>query len=164
MKLKILNIEEHRDQLNLVSAPVPKSKLMFAYKLGKQMLELLDGVNSVGLSAPQVGVTERILVVKVNRDSRIMINPKIVLRTQRKIKSVESCLSFPEKDAYLLDRAEGVKVSYQDGMGNIRLEQFFGPAAVVIQHEMDHLNGTTMDKEGTKLETSQPQPPPNEPA
>lgn len=161
MSLNILNINESRDILSLTCAPVPKTKLMDAYRLGKQMLTLLDGVNSVGLAAPQVGVTQRLIVVKIGKDSRILINPKIVLRTNKKITAVESCLSFDPKEAYLHKRNEGVKVSYQDGMGNTRLEQFFGPAAVVIQHEVDHLNGITMDKEGQKLE--QPAPPP-EPA
>lgn len=100
--------------------------------------------NGVGLAAPQVGVSKRLVVIDVNRedlDSKplMLIDPKIQ-SLEGEIVDEEACLSIPDVTADV-KRAEKVVVSALNLDGEpvtIEGEGFF---ARVLQHEIDHLDG-----------------------
>ena len=104
----------------------------------------------VGLAAPQVGDSRRILVADPgNNDDghpRIlysMVNPIIMEKSTDYIPYEESCLSIPE--FYLtVKRHRQIVVQWNDAFGNVRRETFEEFPAIVVQHEIDHLNGITL--------------------
>lgn len=92
--------------------------------------------NGLGLAAPQVGVSWRIIVVK---DLGILINPKIISTEGTQLQE-EGCLSSPGIFAKVR-RALRVVVEYQDINNNQQTISACGLPAVILQHEIDHLNG-----------------------
>jgi peptide deformylase len=99
----------------------------------------------IGLAAPQVGVTKRILVIDVSpkegpREPIRMANPEIVWRSESLAIYEEGCLSLPEQYADV-ERPEKVRVRYLDEKGAAQEREAEGLMATCIQHEIDHLDG-----------------------
>lgn len=143
-------------------ARVDKSKY---FKLADDMLETMYHAPGIGLAANQIGLLERILVMDTEYDyeelpegaepppnaeviggalvtgkkPKIIINPEIIHR-EGKIQMSEGCLSVPEYNAEV-QRAEKIKVQYQDIDGLTKTMSAEGLMAVCLQHEMDHLEG-----------------------
>src|SRR3546814_10158330 len=99
----------------------------------------------VGLAAPQIGVTRRIIVVDVaGKDEKpqpiALVNPEVVWRSDETLVYEEGCLSLPELYADV-ERPAAVKVRYLDRDGASREVEGEGLLAVCLQHEIDHLDG-----------------------
>jgi len=110
-------------------------------KLVADMQETLHDDNGrVGLAAPQIGVSLRVVVIGMpDEEDLIMINPEIVKkRGERQVS--EGCLSIP---GYLgeLNRAETVTAKWKDLGGKEVRVKAEGLLAQAIEHEIDHLNG-----------------------
>ena len=111
------------------------------------MYETMIAKNGIGLAAIQVAVPLRALIINLpdeegkqhKEDLLELINPVIVESRGTQVYT-EGCLSVPE---YYddVERAEWVKVEYQDRYGNKKTIESDGLLAVAIQHEMDHLDG-----------------------
>lgn len=109
------------------------------------MLETMYESEGVGLAAPQVGVSKRIVVIDAAHDDEeaqplYLVNPEIVWRSEEKKICEEGCLSVPEMRAEV-ERPDSVKITYLDYNGKeceMLAEDFL---AVVVQHELDHLDG-----------------------
>jgi peptide deformylase len=114
--------------------------------------DLLDTMHasghSVGVAAPQIGVTSRVVVVdvshsKLGRDNNhgqlVMINPLILEMEGRKTMR-EGCMSVPDYTGNVT-RAESIVVQFRERDGRERVIQANGFEAVAIQHEIDHLDG-----------------------
>ena len=100
----------------------------------------------IGLAAPQVGIGQSFLIYDVapredNRSLHVLINPRIVVSEGEIISENEGCLSVPEYRADV-KRAEKILVEGVDRDGNPLRFEANGMLAIVIQHELDHLNGT----------------------
>ena len=95
----------------------------------------------VGLAAPQVGISLRLMVVddEKGRGPRALVNPEIVDQGGRVV-AEEGCLSIPGIFAPVA-RAEWVRLAAQDEEGQPVTVETKGLYARVIQHEMDHLDG-----------------------
>jgi peptide deformylase len=101
----------------------------------------------VGIAAPQAGVLKRVVAVDVsanikageNHGQLIMINPEII-HSEGAVVSREGCLSVPDFTGNV-ERAESVKVRYMDMNGDEKTFLTCGFEAIVIQHELDHLDG-----------------------
>ncbi len=109
------------------------------------MLETMYAAQGVGLAAPQVGVSKRMIVVDCARDEEPpapyrMINPEIVSASEDEAVYNEGCLSLPEQYAEVARPAE-VTVRWLDPDGTAREEVMTGLLATCVQHEIDHLNG-----------------------
>ena len=112
--------------------------------------ETMHNANGCGLAAPQVGVSERMLVVDGNEvcDTypelkgyvRKMINPVVVSESDTQSEYSEGCLSIPNVDADIR-RPKTITVRYFDENLEEKEEVFDDFAARMIQHEMDHLDG-----------------------
>lgn len=104
---------------------------------------------AVGLAAPQIGYDKRIFVINFNGDLRTFINP-IISKAENLTLSRESCLSFPGKE-YIRPRHSKITVMYQTPLGKVESKQMFGLAAIVFQHELDHLDGLTLPDIGLEV-------------
>jgi peptide deformylase len=108
--------------------------------LAAGMIESMIAANGIGISGNQVGVLKRIIVVLVNEEPKVMINPEIVFISDELCKIEEGCLSFPGQ-YYEIERPEKVTVKYRDLSGHPMLETHEGIVARCILHELDHLDG-----------------------
>ena len=110
-------------------------------KLVADMQETLHAEEGrVGLAAPQIGVSLRVVVIGIpDEDDLIMINPEIV-KTKGERRVTEGCLSLP---GYMgeLNRAETVTAKWKDLDGKEVRVKAQGLLAQAIEHEIDHLNG-----------------------
>ncbi len=114
------------------------------HRLVLNMAQTMKEKEGVGLAAPQVGELKRIIVVETDyrtRKALALINPKIIKRSREKIISTEGCLSFP--DMFIdIKRSKQVTVRAKDVSGKEIEVKAEGLLARVLQHEIDHLNGT----------------------
>ena len=104
-----------------------------------QMYALMQVSNGLGLAANQAGIGLRLVVVQVEEDKFMLVNPKIIKR-ENKIQFEEGCLSFPGINLRI-KRYSNIWVSSLDEKGNPQDIEAQGVLAVVLQHEIDHLNG-----------------------
>ena len=109
-------------------------------ELIKNMFETMDVAKGIGLAAPQVGRTERVAVIGVDKDRFAIINPEIVEFDARSAKAEEGCLSIP--DVYGdVERPAKVRVRATDLEGKEFEVDADGLFARCLQHEIDHLHG-----------------------
>jgi peptide deformylase len=126
------------------------------YSFADDMLETMYFAPGIGLAANQVGVLKRFLVVDIdytstedpeiepsvvieNKKPLIIINPQVIYREGLQTFN-EGCLSVPSFHAEVV-RADRIRVQYQNIDGVTKVLSAEGLLAVVIQHEMDHLDG-----------------------
>jgi peptide deformylase len=114
----------------------------------EQMVEMMYVSGGVGLAAPQVGATDRVLVMDpTTGDSsgllRTLVNPQIVDSSSQMMTGEEGCLSIPGVKL-LVPRHVCVTVEYLDIVGKQHKEAFVDLAAKIVQHEIDHLDGILM--------------------
>ena len=133
------------------------------HQLLADMAESMYAAPGVGLAAPQVGDSRRILVADPGnqedengekyQDLLMMVNPELIERSRETIIYEESCLSVPE---YYIDikRAKRIAVRWQDADGARREREFEDFAAIVIQHELDHLSGITLLEHSSRFKRS----------
>jgi peptide deformylase len=107
----------------------------------QRMIELMDNAFGIGLAAPQIGVSNRLLVYRVGDSPPIVLaNPVIEWASESAETFEEGCLSLANVHVEV-DRAIHVRVTGQDAFGDRLLIEASGLNARVIQHEMDHLDG-----------------------
>ncbi|MFC1539259.1 peptide deformylase [Candidatus Latescibacterota bacterium] len=119
----------------------------FDSKLNEIVNNMIDTMyrdNGIGLAAPQVGISKKIVVVDptFGEDENALlciINPEIT-ETGDECELEEGCLSVPGVFEFIT-RPEKIKVTYQDVEGNEHQLEADGLLARVIQHEIDHLEG-----------------------
>lgn len=105
-----------------------------------EMIETMRRENGVGLAAPQIGRSLRLAVAEVDDTVYVLINPEITSFAQEKIVFEEGCLSLPG-EFFPIIRSEEVAVRYQNEKGLPKKMRATGLLAIVIQHEVDHLEG-----------------------
>jgi peptide deformylase len=141
-------------KLDIIIAPDPRLKLKCkpvakvdakVARLMDDMLETMYAAPGIGLAAPQVGVTQRIIVLDVAREDEKpapikMANPELVWVSDEDVTYNEGCLSLPEHYADVA-RPKAIRVRYLDHQNEIRELEAEGLLATCIQHEMDHLDG-----------------------
>ena len=116
-------------------------------RLADDMLETMYDAPGIGLAAPQVGVTSRLLVMDCVKDDdaparpMVLINPEVIWESEDQSTYEEGCLSIPDQYAEVQRPAE-VKVRWTGLDGKAVEEQFSDLWATCVQHEIDHLNGT----------------------
>jgi peptide deformylase len=104
-----------------------------------EMARLMYSVSGVGLAAPQVGLTESLIVVDAGSGLYKLVNPRIVKASGQQV-SEEGCLSVPEVGVKV-KRSQAVVVEALDENGKPLTIEAEGLLACVFQHEIDHLNG-----------------------
>jgi len=115
-------------------------------KLAADMLQTMYDAPGVGLAAPQVGVTRRLIVMdcvkSVDGVPRpiVLFNPEILWACEDVTTYEEGCLSIPEQYADV-ERPAAVRVKWMGVDGIEQVEEFSGLWSTCVQHEIDHLNG-----------------------
>ncbi len=107
-----------------------------------RMRVLMHDALGIGLAAPQVGISHRLLVYRVEPDSPIvaLVNPEIEWSSRDEEIAEEGCLSLPMVHVDV-ERPVGVLVRAKDEHGEDLVVEASGLEARVIQHEIDHLDG-----------------------
>ncbi len=108
-------------------------------KLLDNMSDTMYAYKGVGLAAPQIGVSKRVIVVDVGEGLLEFINPQII-DSQGEAIDVEGCLSLPEIIGDVV-RADNIRVEGLNRHGEKIEVQAEGYLARALQHEIDHLNG-----------------------
>lgn len=115
----------------------------------KRTLRKNDSV--VALSAPALGFNKRIFCVDyADNEIKTYINP-VIMHAEGIQLSREVCSSLPGKE-YIRPRNSEIDVIFQRPTGEISTQRFKGVAACTIQHEIDHLDGITLDDIGLEID------------
>lgn len=115
-------------------------------KLAEDMLETMYDAPGIGLAAPQIGVTKRLIVMDCVKEGAgdprpmVLFNPEITWSSEDLSTYEEGCLSIPDQYAEV-KRPASVRVRWTGLDGAAQEEQFDGLWATCVQHEIDHLNG-----------------------
>lgn len=115
----------------------------------KDTLTAQKNPEGVGLSGSQIGENLKVFAMLDKGRVRIVINPKILTISKKKIvpkegkekEIMEGCLSLPNYYGPV-KRARMVKIKFLDENGKEKIEEFKGLPAQIVQHEIDHLEGT----------------------
>ncbi|MDQ0416469.1 peptide deformylase [Croceifilum oryzae] len=110
------------------------------HKLLDDMAETMYDANGVGLAAPQIAISKRVIVVDVDEQLYEVVNPEIVEKRGEQFNPPEGCLSIPNLLGEVR-RADYIKVVGQDRNGNPIEIEADGFLSRAFQHEVDHLNG-----------------------
>ncbi len=142
--MKILSIDNKKENAFLRKKLPP---LDFSRVSRKELRELIakmrvamKGAIGIGLSANQIGRTERLFVAQIAEKFYVVLNPKIVKSSGNKIEMEEGCLSVPGKYG-AVPRAERVTLEGYNLEGKKIKIKARGLLARVFQHEVDHLDG-----------------------
>jgi peptide deformylase len=114
-------------------------------KLIQDMKDTLESVGGLGLAANQLGRDESVCLVKLDNNIITMINPQIVSSNGEKKTSIEGCLSLPDITSKV-ERDETISVKFinPDTEWSEQEMEIDFPNSVIVQHEIDHLNGKLM--------------------
>ena len=145
------------------AAPVKDGVTPALRKLMDDMLETMYATDGIGLAAPQVGESKRILVLDIDQPRggdlapeerrtrpQCFVNPEIVWSSEDLRVYNEGCLSVPGQYADVV-RPDKVRVKYIDYDGKDREVEAAGLLATCLQHEMDHLDGVLFIDHISKL-------------
>jgi peptide deformylase len=112
------------------------------HRLIEDMIDSMRAANGVGLAAPQIGVSLRVIVIGLpDEEPFALINPEIVKRSGRR-KVEEGCLSIPGYRTENLTRSVTVVAKGLDASGKqVRIKARDDLLAEALEHEIDHING-----------------------
>ena len=108
-------------------------------KLVADMAEIMYKSEGVGLAAPQIGISKRLVLIDVGEGLLALINPEIIYQEGKEIAS-EGCLSLPEVFGNVERSARVVVKALNEQGEEVRIAGA-GLLARALQHEIDHLNG-----------------------
>jgi len=114
-------------------------------RLMDDMLATMYEAPGIGLAAPQIGVSRRLIVMDPAKDDApktplVMVNPEILDRSEELRLHEEGCLSIPDFTAEI-ERPAKARVAFIDREGKPREMELEGIWSTLVQHEIDHLNG-----------------------
>jgi peptide deformylase len=113
--------------------------------LVERMTNLMQEARGVGLAAPQVGVLRRVLVYQTSEEEPVaaLVNPRVTASSEERLTEDEGCLSLGAASVIVpVERAQSVTVEAFSPFGEPLVIEAEGLQARVIQHEIDHLDGT----------------------
>lgn len=131
------------DGSKILRAKAKKISRFDAYleRLVSDMWETVRAAPGVGLAAPQIGESVRVLVAEYEDQHVALVNPEIIKISEEQELGTEGCLSIPGYVGDNVPRALAVTVKARDPRGKeirVRAEGWF---ARILQHEIDHLDG-----------------------
>lgn len=129
------------ERLRRAAAPVVTFDAALA-ALAADLLDTLRAAPGIGITAPHVGVAQRVVVIELSAEDgpRTYVNPKIVWASTAMIRHPEGSVSMPGVSEEV-ERPAHVRVQYQDLVGAEHMEEADGLRAVCHQHELDQLDG-----------------------
>lgn len=145
-------------KLESVSAPLAFNTLHEEGRdIYKKLIETLYNLGGgAGLAAPQIGIFKRMFIWTHNRDLdsiQVAINPRLTYKAPHTIPSTEGCFSIPDT-LYEVKRSPEVTLCFYTLESKEISRTFFGFEAIIIQHEMDHLDGRLICHIGREIKTN----------
>jgi peptide deformylase len=121
-------------------------------ELASDLLETMQAAPGIGITAPHIGVSLRIVVLDLDPidGARTYVNPEITWASPEMITHQEGSVSMPGVNDDITRHAR-VRISYRDIDGNLQTEESEGLRAVCHQHEIDQLNGLFWIKRLSRL-------------
>jgi peptide deformylase len=111
--------------------------------LAERMIALMHDADGVGLAATQVGIVRRLFACTLDGEDLVLVNPAVTPVGKETETDVEGCLSLGSVRVPV-ERATRVQVEARDVTGEPVSLELEGTSARVVQHELDHLDGTLM--------------------
>ncbi|MBI2123981.1 MAG: peptide deformylase [Candidatus Wildermuthbacteria bacterium] len=105
-----------------------------------QMIEAMKKNQGIGLAAPQIGISKKIIIVTEGEEVHAFLNPRIVKQSKEKEQDEEGCLSLPGLFVKIL-RSKQVEVVAETLDGEEIRVTAQGLGARIFQHEIDHIEG-----------------------
>jgi len=140
--------------------PVLRRKAEPVSDINEEILELIEdmtdamyGDDGVGLAAPQVGESKRLIVVDAGEGLTVLINPEIIQKSGEEASLEEGCLSLPDIRVDVSRPSSVVVHGLNEKGKKIELEAE-GLLARVFQHEIDHLNGVLIIDHASSVQRS----------
>ena len=121
----------------------PCSNNLDRHEMSRILKENMRHYEGIGLSANQIGISERVFVMMLNMETEETItcfNPRIIKRYEDDVWCEEGCLSFPD-EIINIQRPNRIVVKYEDEDKKDHKIKLSGMAARVFLHEFDHLEG-----------------------
>ena len=141
-QLALAQIRQYPDPVLRMQAPPVEKFDDDLKRLVARMGELMKDANGVGLAATQVGVLRRVFVFAPEEDQvAALINPEIVRRSDEAESDDEGCLSI-QGVTMPVERSISVRIEGRDESGEEVGYDLEGTPARIVQHELDHLDGT----------------------
>jgi peptide deformylase len=133
-------------------------------ELAKEMIQVMDQYNGIGLAAPQVGCSVRLFIARLSEKEDfnewiqepvdVFINPVLSNPSLELCEDIEGCLSIPGLRMKVL-RPKSIHIKALDLQGRPIEKMYTGFLARVLMHENDHLNGVLyIDRLSKKQKTS----------
>jgi len=132
---------------DLTSAELKSKEIQ---RLISDMQKTMSVKDGAGLAAPQVGHNIKVIVISTKDGAIVLVNPKILRKSWKKELQEEGCLSLPEVFG-LVKRSVKVNVVGLDAAGKMMKFKASGYFARVLQHEIDHLDGTLFIDKAIKI-------------
>ena len=146
--------------LRTISNPIIDINHKEIYLLVDQMIKIMQNNNGIGLAAPQLGISKRLIIIsyndtlmqyiydtninintKIYKNVIVLINPNIILINNKQVATEEGCLSIPKKYA-IIQRYKYIhiksKIFPSNELINFNCKELL---SIILQHEIDHLNG-----------------------
>lgn len=145
--MSVIPISVYGDKILRKKAQLVKNVDFYTIEIIKSMFETMHNANGIGLAATQVGIDQSIFIVDLSpvedyekSKPMVLINPRILDFSDKKITIEEGCLSIPEV-RYEVERPETIYINYLDTNLKENTLEATKVLARVFQHEQDHLNG-----------------------
>jgi len=132
---------EHQEVLRCHAARVVDPTTPEMRALIPEMVQIMRNAEGVGLAAPQIGISLSLCVIEINGVVSVYFNPRIKVSSEETVIFEEGCLSLPG-EFFPIERHEKITIQYNDITGKSRKLTATGFLAIVLQHEIDHLEGT----------------------
>jgi peptide deformylase len=141
-KRKILVVDNPNER-RILRAKAKKVSRFEPYleRLVEDLWETMRAAPGVGLAAPQIGESIRVLVAEYEDQAVALVNPEIIKRSEEEELGTEGCLSIPGYVGDDVSRALAITIKARDPKGKeirVKAEGWF---ARILQHEIDHLDG-----------------------
>ncbi len=146
VRIALVNLPKMRRKIIQYCHPVLRKKALEVKageetsKLIEEMKETLKEEGGVGLAASQIGVSKRVILVDTREEYLALLNPEVIKKSNKKVVEKEGCLSMG--GVWLkVERSQKVRVRALTERGEDITLDTEGILAVILQHEIDHLNG-----------------------
>lgn len=145
---------------NVICDEITEEEASEYIPIAQAMIEFTIKNGGMGLSAPQVGINKRLIVwMGKNNTFHIGFNPTFFKKDTKLINTVEGCLSYPDEEYFLEKKRrkyiQAVYYALNQGGKFVKVARSMrDDEAIVYQHEVDHINGTTIAMIGKRIETN----------
>jgi len=145
-------LKDNSPTLRLTAEPVPSEEIQsdWLIKLVRDMFDIMEEQGAVGVAAPQIGVSKRVIVFgtayarrrkpEVDIPDTVLINPSFTVLSEAEATGYEGCLNCGDLMGPV-PRAQEIEYAGYNMSGELVTKHATGLEARILQHEVDHLNG-----------------------